>query len=70
MCDSATGWHIGINSEVRFAAMIPAVRATSRGSPFGFCGKARSTAGDIITNALASASRAVRALEDTSTIRA
>ena len=70
MCDSGTGWHIGINSAVRFAAMIPAVRATSSGSPFGFFGSARSTGGDITTKALASASRAVRAFDDTSTMRA
>ena len=70
MCDSGTGWHIGISSAVRFAAMIPAVRATSSGSPLGFSGSARSTSGDITTNALASASRAVRALADTSTMRA
>ena len=70
MCDSATGWHIGIRSEVRFAAMIPAVRATSSGSPLGFFGSARRTTGVIATNALASASRAVRGFADTSTIRA
>ena len=70
MCDSATGWHIGINSEVRFAAMIPAVRATSSGSPLGFSGSARKTSGLIATKALASASRAVRAFRDTSTMRA
>ena len=62
MCESATGWHMGISSAVRFAAIIPAVRATSSGSPLGFFASARNTAGDIRTKALASASRAVRAL--------
>ena len=30
----SSGWHIGINSEVFFAAMIPATRATEKTSPF------------------------------------
>jgi hypothetical protein len=30
---------MGINSLVRFAAWIPAKRATSSGLPLGFCGK-------------------------------
>ncbi len=57
MCDSGRGWHMGIRSDVRFAAMIPASRATSSGSPLGFFGNARSTTGFILTKALASASR-------------
>ncbi len=36
-------WHMGISSDVRLAARIPATRATSSGSPLGFCGKARRT---------------------------
>ena len=51
-------WHMGINSEVRLAAMIPARRATSSGSPLGFFA-ALETAGGMRTNALASASRRV-----------
>src|SRR5208283_4235578 len=55
---SGSGWHIGISSEVRFAAIIPAIRATSSGSPLGFEGSDRSTLFFIRTNALASAARA------------
>ncbi len=67
---SGRGWHMGISSDVRFAAMIPAIRATSSGSPLGFEGSARSTLFFIRTNALASATRAVFVFSETSTIRA
>ena len=30
-----SGWHSGINSEVRLAAMIPATRADAKASPLG-----------------------------------
>lgn len=33
-CDTGIGWHKGIRSGVRFAAMIPAIRATASTSPF------------------------------------
>ena len=33
-CESASGWHSGITSDVRFAAMMPASRAVCSGSPF------------------------------------
>ena len=39
---------MGISSEVRLAAMIPARRATSSGSPLGFFGSAFSTAGVML----------------------
>ncbi len=65
---SASGWHIGIRSEVFFAAIIPANRATSNGSPFGFCGSARSTASFNSTNATATASRRISAFALTSTM--
>src|SRR6266508_1223825 len=34
-CDSGSGWHSGISSLVRLAAMIPASCAAARASPFG-----------------------------------
>ena len=61
---------MGISSEVRLAAWMPAIRATSSGSPLGFCGSARSTLRLMATNACASASRNVGLLSDTSTIDA
>jgi len=64
------GVHIGMRSEVRLAAMIPAMRATSSGSPLGLCGSACRTSGLMRTKALASASRLVAALPETSTMRA
>ena len=57
MCEISSGWHIGISSEVFFAAAIPAKRATSRGLPLGFCGSFLSTPGRIFTNACAIAVR-------------
>jgi len=64
------GWHMGIRSEVRLAAMIPASRATSSGSPLGFFGNAFSTDDFSATKALAAASRLVACLVETSTILA
>ena len=61
---------MGISSEVRLAAIIPANRATSNGSPLGFLGSCFSTARFSATNALAIASRRVGTLGETSTIRA
>ena len=61
---------MGISSAVRLAAMMPATRATSSGSPLGFCGSARMTARPIATKARASASRSVGGLAETSTIDA
>src|SRR5579883_1751732 len=63
---SGSGWHMGINSEVRFAAWIPANRATSRGLPFGLLGSAVITSADSATKA--EASRRVGDLALTSTI--
>src|SRR5581483_8001635 len=48
--------------------MIPANLATSSGFPLGFSGSARRTSGRIATKALASASRLVACLAETSTI--
>ena len=67
---SGTAWHMGINSEVRLAAMIPARRAASSGSPFGLRASSAITLGDMATNAVASAARRVGCLPDTSTMRA
>ena len=53
------GWHMGINSDVRFAAWIPAKRAISSGLPFGLLGNAASTSDESATKAEASASRRV-----------
>src|SRR5207253_9026473 len=69
-CASGSGWHIGIRFDVCLAAMMPATRATSSGSPLGFFGSALSTAGFIATNGLASASRGVTDLSLTSPMRA
>src|SRR5260370_41701947 len=69
-CESGRAWHMGIKSEVRLAAMIPAMRATSSGSPLGLLGRAFSTAGFMRTKTLASASRLVGALPGTVTIPA
>src|SRR5712692_4419886 len=69
--DSGSGWHRGISSEVRFAAMIPATRATWMASPLAVPSRtARSVAGAIRTRHSASASRVVTALTATSTMRA
>jgi hypothetical protein len=49
---------------------MPAIRATSKGSPLGFSGKALITSADISTKALAWAVRRVGCLALTSTMRA
>src|SRR4051812_50001833 len=54
---SGSGWHIGISSDVFLAAWMPAMRATSRGLPLGFCGRAWRTAFESVTKAEAVASR-------------
>src|SRR6185312_2249813 len=63
---------MGIRSAVFFAAMTPAISATARTSPFRpspDIARAR-VAGDMRRNPSATASRAVEALSETSTIRA
>ena len=70
MCVSGRGWHMGISSAVRLAALMPAMRAISRGLPLGFAGSAFTTRGAMATKALASAWRLVAALADTSTMEA
>src|ERR1700756_5058441 len=67
---SGSGWHIGISSDVFLAAWMPATRATSRGFPLGFCGRAFRTFFDRATKAEAVASRRVAGLALTSTMRA
>src|SRR6266478_1360412 len=65
------GWQSGIRSEVRFAAMMPATRATWSASPFGVPSRtARNVGGAIRTTHSASASREVIGLPATSTMRA
>src|SRR5579863_588151 len=61
---------MGIRSPVRLAAWMPAIRATSRGLPLGFLGRARSTAGDSSTKAEAAAVRRVVSFVLTSTMPA
>src|SRR5690606_8688866 len=66
------GWHIGIASAVRFAAMMAATRATPRTSPF-FARPSRITAavsGAIVIRPVAIATRSVSGLCPTSTMRA
>src|SRR5260221_4599100 len=65
-----TGWHSGINSEVRFAAWIPAMRATPSTSPFfAFPASTRaSDAGFMRIVPAAVATRWVSGLAPTSTI--
>src|SRR5690606_6170660 len=70
-CDSASGWQSGIRSAVRFAAWMPAMRATSSGLPFFAAPDAtsRRAAADTRMNASAVASRTVGGFSPTSTIR-
>src|SRR3954454_16996305 len=70
--DSASGWHSGISSEVRLAAMMPAMRAVPSTSPFLALPDmiSPSVASLMMTCASATASRSVAGLSDTSTMRA
>ena len=63
-------WASGSNSGVRFAAAIPAMRATASTSPFGTCPDVirRSTAESHTTVAAAVAARFVGCLSVTSTM--
>ncbi len=68
----ASGWHNGISSAVRFAAMMPASRATASTSPLA-TSPARmrsSVCGRMTTRAPATATRSVSSFSDTSTMRA
>ena len=47
--DSISGWHIGIRSEVRFAAITPAISAVARTSPLPPFDRASSSASRLIT---------------------
>ena len=64
------GWHSGIRSEVRLAAVIPAIRATVRTSPLAIeLDSIKSIVSDfIITAPMALAIRTVTSLSPTSTI--
>src|SRR5256714_3535193 len=65
------GWHSGMRSGVRFAAMMPATRATWSASPLLVPSRTASSVGAAIrTMHSAVASRTVAALSATSTIRA
>src|SRR5262245_33805658 len=71
-CDSARGWHSGIRSWVRLAAMMPATRATPSTSPLlalPLRTVSRVSAA-MTTRPSAIASRSVTALAPTSTMRA
>ena len=69
-CDSGSGWHSGSHSGVRFAAAIPATRATASTSPFGSfpASSIDSVSGRIDTNPDAVAVRTVSGLALTSII--
>src|SRR4051794_40630478 len=70
--DSASGWQSGISSEVRLAAMMPAMRAVPSTSPFLALPETISArvASVMTTRPSATASRSVAGLAETSTIRA
>src|SRR3954469_8364746 len=70
--DSASGWHSGIRSAVRFAAMMPAMRAVPSTSPFLALPETISSSVALLMTTLPSATavRWVAGLADTSTIRA
>src|SRR5215470_7552755 len=70
--DSASGWQSGISSEVRFAAMMPAIRAVASTSPFLALPEtiSSSVALRITTRPSATATRSVAGFAETSTIRA
>src|SRR5262245_29163369 len=70
--ESASGWQRGISSEVRFAAMMPAMRAVPSTSPFLALPETTSSSVALlmITRPSATARRSVAGLSDTSTMRA
>src|SRR3954447_9006750 len=70
--DNASGWHNGIRSEVRFAAIMPASRAAPSTSPFlAFPDAIRSSVALRMTTwPSATAVRSVAGLAETSTMRA
>ena len=70
--ESASGWQSGISSCVRFAAMMPAMRAAPSTSPFlALPSSTRSSVFAVITTRpSATATRSVAAFADTSTMRA
>ena len=65
------GWHIGIRSLVRFAAITPATRAQAKTSPFFAVPPAimSSVSGCMAMNPSATATRSVSAFCETSTMR-
>src|SRR5262245_858757 len=72
MLETERGWQSGISSCVRFAAMMPAMRAAPSTSPFlALPASTRSRVFAVITTRPpATATRSVAALADTSTMRA
>src|SRR5881397_1870703 len=66
---NGNGWQSGINSLVRFAAMMPASCAVVRASPFGSSRSRRAVSPAMRTVALAVARRRDIAFAPTSTIR-
>src|SRR6266702_1261677 len=70
--DSASGWQSGMSSEVRLAAMMPAMRAVPSTAPFlALPDTIRSSVALLMTTRpSATASRSLTGLSDTSTIRA
>src|SRR5581483_742954 len=68
-CESGSGWHKGMSSLVRLAAMIPASCAVVSASPFGSSRSRRAVSGAMRTLARATARRRDCGLPPTSTIR-
>src|SRR5262245_60346915 len=70
--ETGRGWHSGISSWVRLAAMMPATRATPITSPFAALplSTRSSVFAAMVTRPWAMATRSVTALGDTSTMRA
>src|SRR6188472_738895 len=66
---SARGWQSGISSPVRFAAWIPAIRATVSASPFGSVRSRAAVDASMATRPRATARRRETGLAPTSTIR-
>src|SRR3984957_7045191 len=69
-CDNSRGWHSGINSWVRLAAMMPAMRAAPSTSPFlALPSRTMSSVFAVIsTRPSATATRAVAGVAETSTM--
>ena len=70
--DNEIGWHRGTSSQVRFAAMMPAMRAVASASPLGrpSAPSSATTSAVVCRTPVATAVRVVCSLPETSTMRA